>query len=212
MEWRHEDILLEEGLQGLGLNLARTQQQKLLQYLELLAKWNTTFNLSAVRERPEMVTLHLLDSLSISPLIDGRRLIDVGTGGGLPGLPLAVAHPEKQWTLLDSAGKKTRFLHQVKTALELDNVHIEHSRAETFRPDALYDGVLTRAFAAIPLMIEQCRHLLADDGAFYAMKGREPHDELNEIGEQFKVEQLIRVQVPNLEAERCLIKLRRQMP
>ena len=173
--------LLQGGCDTLGLALEPRHEELLLSYLELLLKWNGTYNLTAVRTPEDMVTRHLLDSLAIAPHIAGQRLIDVGTGAGLPGVPLATLYPGRRVDLLDSNGKKARFLFQVKTALRLDNMQVHQARVESFRPPEPYDAVLSRAFASLADMVAGCRHLLAPSGCFLAMKGAHPAAELAEV-------------------------------
>ncbi|SMF17562.1 16S rRNA m(7)G-527 methyltransferase [Alteromonadaceae bacterium Bs31] len=196
--------------QVLSIPLEEPQLEQLWSYFELFSKWNKTYNLSAIREGQDIITKHLLDSLSIAPYIEGTRFIDVGTGGGLPGIPLAIAFPERHFTLLDSAGKKTRFLFQVKQALKLDNVQIENRRVESFAPQPLYDGVVSRAFASLKDMCSCCQHLIKEDGKFFAMKGVFPDHELSELEKHYIVDASHQLQVPGLEGERCLVVLRRQ--
>lgn len=196
------------GLDALGLELSAEQLDKLVAYLALFHKWNKAYNLSAVRDPLDMVVLHLLDSLSVAPYLQGSVLIDVGTGGGLPGLPLAIVYPMRQWTLLDSAGKKTRFLHQVVTELGLDNVTVQNCRVEQYCPADLFDGVISRAFASLEDMTSQCRHLLNNNGRFWAMKGRIPDEELRQIEKNYNVEHCHSLRVPSLDAERCLVVIR----
>ena len=163
---------LEQGLVQLGIGLTTGQQRTLLDYLALLAKWNRRFNLTAVRDPAEMVSRQLLDSLSILPLLQGQRLLDVGSGPGLPGLPLAVANPDQQWTLLDSNGKKTRFVEQARMALGVSNLSVVQQRVEAYRPAQRFDTVTSRAFASLEAFAECGLPLLADRGILLAMKGR----------------------------------------
>lgn len=201
---------LAEGCRQLSFQLSESQLELLLRYLELFIKWNKTYNLSAIRDPIEMVSKHLLDSLSIAQLIEGERFIDVGTGGGLPGIPLAICFPQRHFTLLDSAGKKTRFLFQVKQTLELENVQIENRRVESFTPNPLYDGVISRAFASLADMTEACQHLVPHHGKFWAMKGVFPEHELSELQKHYIFENALPLQVPGLEGERCLVVLRKE--
>lgn len=203
-----EHRTLITGAQQLGLDLKRHQIDQLMAYLKLFDKWNHAFNLSAIREPSAMVKLHLLDSLSIAPLLQGERFIDVGTGGGLPGIPLAIQYPQKSFTLLDSAGKKTRFLFQVKQDLGLSNVTVENQRVEQYRPQQGYDGVISRAFASLQDMVKSCAHLLNESGRFWAMKGQVPIAELKEIQKHYTVEHCHSLQVPGVEALRCLLVIR----
>lgn len=204
----HEtEHLLTNGLEQLGISVTDLQLKQLLQYLNLFEKWNRAYNLSAIRDRAEMVRLHLLDSLAVRPHLRGERIIDVGTGGGLPGLPLAITLPHMQFTLLDSAGKKMRFLFQVKQELGLHNVEIENRRVETYQPELRYDGVISRAFASLQDMTSHCRHLLADHGRFWAMKGVFPEQELAAIADNYRVEQCHHLKIPGVDAQRCLLVL-----
>lgn len=207
MLWEERQLLVS-GVQQLGLDLKLQQIDQLLAYLALFEKWNHAFNLSAIRETGAMVKLHLLDSLSIAPVLQGESFIDVGTGGGLPGIPLAIRFPQKRFTLLDSAGKKARFLFQVKQELGLDNVTIENRRVEEFRPEQGFDGVISRAFASLPDMVESCAHLLNDNGRFWAMKGQVPQEELKEIAAHYTLEHCHSLQVPGVEAQRCLLVIK----
>ncbi|MCW8903471.1 16S rRNA (guanine(527)-N(7))-methyltransferase RsmG, partial [Sedimenticola sp.] len=158
-QWRHQ---LSEGLRIMAIDLSERRQQLLLDYLALLLKWNKAFNLTAIRDPGEMVPRQLLDSLSILNLVQGERVLDVGTGPGLPGIPLAVAQPDRQFVLIDSNGKKTRFVQQAVVALGLDNVQVVRTRVEAYQPDAGFDTITSRAFAALPKMVQLTRHLLAD--------------------------------------------------
>ncbi len=171
-------------------------------YLYLLAKWNKTYNLSAIREPQEMVSKHLLDSLAILPWLQGRRIIDVGTGAGLPGIPLAIAQPDIHFVLLDSNGKKTRFLQEVKRQLKLDNVEIVQFRIENYRPQQGFDTVISRAFSSLQQMIQWTQHVLNQEGIWLAMKGRYPQTELAELQQPYRVEHYT---VTGLEGERCCV-------
>lgn len=198
---------LQEYAASIELTLSEQQVNQLLDYLELFEKWNKAYNLSAIRDAEGMFTKHLLDSLSIAPHLTGERFIDVGTGGGLPGIPMAICFPQRHFTLLDSAGKKVRFLFQVKQALGLNNVDTQNRRVETFQPQPQFDGVISRAFASITDMLTWCDHLIHDDGRFWAMKGVMPNSELSELPKKYIVKASHALHVPNLEGERCLIEL-----
>lgn len=198
---------LESGCSALGLQLSPNQRQKCLGYLALFLKWNRAYNLSAISDPAQMVSKHLLDSLTIAPHIIGERFVDVGTGAGLPGIPLAILFPERHFTLLDSNGKKTRFLFQAQQSLGLDNIVVNHCRVEDYQPSLLYDGVLSRAFASLGNMLSGCKHLLTSEGFFFAMKGIYPQDELREVTKHYKVVACHDLQVPDLEGERCLIQI-----
>ncbi|MGL6159577.1 16S rRNA (guanine(527)-N(7))-methyltransferase RsmG [Microbulbifer sp.] len=202
---------LLEAAGQLSVDLPREQQDKLLQYLELFARWNAAYNLSAIRDPAQMLERHIIDSLSVVNLCghDSDSLIDVGSGGGLPGIPLAIVHPARPVTLLDSNGKKARFLFQVASQLPLANVQVINERVEEFSPGAKFDGVVSRAFASLADMILGSEHLLAPGGKFYAMKGRLPQDELSALPKGIKVEQVRPLSVPGCGAERHLIVLSR---
>lgn len=172
------------------------------QYIQLLNKWNKAFNLTAVRDINEMLDRHLIDSLSIAKYIEGNNLIDVGTGPGLPGIPLAILWPEKKIHLLDSNGKKTRFLTQIQSELGLKNITVINDRVESFKPEEKFDGVLSRAFASLDDMLQGSSHLCKKDGYFYAMKGQFPEMELQAIKKPYKVRA---IQWRSQEAERHLV-------
>ncbi len=200
---------LGRGLDALSIPLDEFSQRLLLDYLELLTKWNRSFNLTAVREPAEMVTRHLLDSLSILEFVPAGRVIDVGTGPGLPGIPLAIARPEQAFVLLDSNGKKTRFLDHVKLTLGLPNVTVVHSRVEDWQPDAGFDAVTSRAFTSLGAMIDTCAHLLSPDGLLLAMKGQYPAGELEAVAGRMQIQDVPMLAVPGLSEERCLVIMRR---
>ncbi len=199
---------LAAGCRALDVATDPAVQARLLDYLALLNKWNRAYNLTAVRDPRQMVTRHLLDSLAIAGLVKGDRLLDVGTGAGLPGVPLAIALPEREFQLLDSNGKKTRFLFQVKTALGLDNMTIHHARVESYHPEPLPDAVLSRAFASLADMVAGCRHLLTAQGRFFAMKGVYPEEELAGVAALCDVLNVYRVVVPGLAEQRHLVEMR----
>ncbi|MEJ1382011.1 MAG: 16S rRNA (guanine(527)-N(7))-methyltransferase RsmG [Candidatus Sedimenticola sp. (ex Thyasira tokunagai)] len=193
---------LTAGLKAMGIELSEEQHQKLLNYLALLVKWNRAFNLTAIRDPKEMVSRQLLDALSILHLVKGLRVLDVGTGPGLPGIPLAIALPDVWFTLLDSNGKKTRFVQQSIGTLGLRNIEVIQARVEAFQPQQGYDTITSRAFASLPKMVQLTSHLLADGGQYLAMKGIDPVDELDQLGlEEMKVER-ITLFVPETTGER----------
>ncbi len=193
----------------LGSSLSLNQREKLAHYLQLMMKWNKAYNLTAITDPHAMVIKHILDSLSIAPYLDGRRIIDVGTGAGLPGVPLAIIFPDRQFTLLDSNGKKTRFLNQILLELCLENIEIIHERAENYHPEHCFDTVVTRAFASIPDMLSTTRHLCCEDGLFLAMKGTDPSDDLKMINKNFLVDKVIPLKVSGLNAERHVVAIKR---
>jgi len=198
---------LKLGLERLHLSCNEKQINQLLNYLDLLERWNKAYNLTAIRDPFEMINLHLLDSLAISVELQGDRFIDVGTGPGLPGIPLAIMNQNKNFTLLDSNGKKTRFLFQSKLELGLDNISEVNQRVQDFHPKQTYDCVLSRAFSSLGDMVENCHHLLNQNGYFLAMKGKLPQTELRELPKNYKVEKLHSINVPGVEGQRHLIKI-----
>lgn len=199
--------ILRRGCDTLGVAETPAVQARLLDYLALLVKWNKAYNLTAVRDPRQMVVKHLLDSLAIAPYVRGGRLIDVGTGGGLPGVPLSIVFPEREFHLLDSNGKKTRFLFQVKTALGLDNMTVHQARVESFQCEPAFDTVLSRAFASLQDMVSGCRHLLAENGRFLAMKGAYPREEVDTIEHWCAVEAVHSLTVPGLDEQRHLVEM-----
>jgi 16S rRNA (guanine527-N7)-methyltransferase len=165
----------------IGIALSDHQTAQLIAYLDLLEKWNHAYNLTAVRSRSEMLSRHLIESLAISPFIRGRQVVDVGSGAGLPGVPLAIANPAVQYTLLDSNGKKSRFLFEVKRALMLSNVEIETVRVESWQPTRRFDSVVTRAFADLATTLARVDHVLSDQGMVYAMKTEQAQHEIDAL-------------------------------
>ena len=165
----------------IGIDLSDHQTAQLLSYLDLLEKWNNAYNLTAVRSRSEMLSRHLVESLAISPFISGKQVVDVGTGAGLPGIPLAIANPAVHYTLLDSNGKKSRFLLEVKRALILANVEIETVRVESWLPTKRFDSVVTRAFADLATTLVRVEHVLSDQGMVYAMKTQQAQHEIDSL-------------------------------
>jgi len=203
---------LFENLQKLinqtNLEVTQSQKQQLVQLVELLNKWNKAYNLTSVRDPEQMLVKHILDSIVVSPHLKGQRFIDVGTGPGLPGLPLAILHPEKQFVLLDSLGKRLRFIHQALLELGLKNVTAVQSRVEEYQPEEKFDVVLSRAFASLHDMLFWCKHLPNESGHFLALKGQFPEQEIAELDQQFEFIESISLQVPKLEGERCLVKIK----
>jgi 16S rRNA (guanine527-N7)-methyltransferase len=188
-----------------SLQLSEHQLQQLVQYVQLLDKWNGAYNLTSVRDPAEMLVKHIMDSLVVAPFIHGQRIIDVGTGPGLPGIPLAICFPDKDFTLLDSLGKRIRFLNQVKLQLGLKNVTPLQSRVEEHQPQPGYDVVLSRAFASLSDMIGWCAHLPATDGQFLAMKGAQAQEEIAALPDFVKVVANETLQVPELAGQRFLV-------
>ena len=201
---------LVAGLAALQLDLPAAAIERLLAYVELLARWNATYNLSAVRDIDEMVTRHLLDSLAALPYVQGATLADLGSGAGLPGIPFAIATPERAVTVVDSNGKKTRFLRAAARELKLDNVRVLESRVEAV--EGLYDCVTARAFASLAEMLNWGGRLLAPDGLWLALKGRFPDEELAAVPAGFHVESVDALAVPGLDAERHVVVIKRVRP
>lgn len=204
---------LSRGAQTLGVALSEQQHGLLLAYLALLVKWNKAYNLTAVRDPDEMVSRHLLDSLSVVPFVaaGGARWLDVGSGGGMPGVPLAILFPERQFTLLDSNGKKTRFLTQVKLELKLANLEVIHSRVEQLQPPQPFDGIVSRAFSSLEDFSSWTRHLGDGDTRWLAMKGVHPDDELQALPVDFRLEDTQVLKVPGCQGQRHLLILRRTL-
>lgn len=201
---------LETGLAELGMALDGATVERLLQFLELLSKWSKVYNLTAVRGLEQMVPLHLLDSLAVNGWLAGKRIIDVGTGAGLPGIPLALCNAERHFTLLDSNGKKTRFVTHASGMLGLANVDVVQCRAEDYAPDTPFDTVICRAYAPAARIVETCGHLCAPGGSILAMKGARPDAELAEFAEltpDWRVDDVQRIVVPGLDAQRHLARL-----
>ena len=199
---------LQRGIAQLGLVVTPEAQQKLLDYLALLHKWNKVYNLTAVRQLEQMVSYHLLDSFAVLPHLWPGRWLDVGCGAGLPGLVLALMQPEWTFTLLDSNSKKTSFVQQAVIELSLRNVSVCCARAQDWQPVEKFDGIVSRAFAETAEFITLTRHLLAQDGRWVAMKGMPPNQELERLPADIGVERVIQLQVPELDAARCLVILK----
>lgn len=200
-------IQLAAGIAALGLTLPDGAEAGLLAYLALLDKWNRVYNLTAVRDVERMVSHHVLDSLAVVPFFQGETVLDVGSGGGLPGIPLAIARPELQVTLIDSIAKKTAFLLQAKTELGLANLQVVTRRVEDFKPETKFDVITSRAFSDLKEFVTLTRHLLAPTGHWLAMKGLIPHEELVSLPGWVKVSANHVLAVPGLEASRHLIVL-----
>jgi 16S rRNA (guanine527-N7)-methyltransferase len=208
--------LLAAGIAEMGLSVSLEAQQKLLSYLSLLHKWNKVYNLTAVRDPLDMVTLHLLDSLSVLPHIsiahvkETKRLLDVGSGGGLPGIVLAICMPDLQVTTIDTVQKKAIFMRQIKGELGLENLTVVHARVENFHPPEKFEVIISRAFSEIVLFIKVTQHLIAKNGRWLAMKGTVPHHEFERAEFEalsIKPSNIISLKVAGLEAERHLVVL-----
>ncbi|KGQ71511.1 16S rRNA methyltransferase [Chelonobacter oris] len=198
---------LDQLLAETALEVSLPQRQQLIAFVELLHKWNKAYNLTSVRDPQDMLVKHILDSLAVTPYLQGKRFIDVGTGPGLPGIPLAIINPDQHYFLLDSLGKRITFIKQAIRQLGLTNVTPIQSRVEQYRPEERFDGVLSRAFASLQDMTEWCCHLLADSGRFYALKGILQSEELENLESDFYLHEKIKLFVPQLIGERHLIVL-----
>jgi 16S rRNA (guanine527-N7)-methyltransferase len=207
---RSQQAALQHGLDDLGLALPDGAQEKFLVYLELLAKWNKTYNLTAIRDPEKMISLHLLDSLAVVAHLPAGLLADVGSGGGLPGIPLAIAQPARRVTLNDANHKKAAFLQQAVIELKLNNADVHVGRVQAWHPAQRFACVITRGFAELADFISACRHLLAPGGVLAAMKGVFPRSELERVPAGAECRDVRRLQVPQLEAERHLVLCRCQ--
>ncbi|TVO37164.1 16S rRNA (guanine(527)-N(7))-methyltransferase RsmG [Vibrio algivorus] len=202
---------LDSLLSQTDLKVSELQRDQLIGYVQMLDKWNKAYNLTSVRNPMDMLVKHIMDSIVVSPYLSGERFIDVGTGPGLPGIPLAIMNPDYQFTLLDSLGKRIRFIKQVLHELSIHNVEPVQSRVEEFQPEVGFDGVISRAFASMMDMVEWCHHLpKADGGVFLALKGQLPEDEIAQLPESLMVSQVHVLQVPELEGDRHLIILEKK--
>ncbi|WP_422731673.1 16S rRNA (guanine(527)-N(7))-methyltransferase RsmG [Leclercia pneumoniae] len=188
-----------------GISLTDHQKNQLVAYVDMLNKWNKAYNLTSVRDPNEMLVRHILDSIVVAPYLEGARFIDVGTGPGLPGIPLSIVRPECQFTLLDSLGKRVRFLKQVQHELKLENITPVQSRVEEFPAEPPFDGVISRAFASLNDMVSWCHHLPGEQGRFYALKGVMPEEEIALLPSKYAVEKSVKLKVPQLTGERHLV-------
>jgi len=201
---------LKRGLDALELSLSEEAQAKLLKHVELVEKWNRVYNLTAVRDRNQMLPHHVLDSMAVLPHIDGATLIDVGSGAGMPGIPLAIARPEMNVTLLEANHKKSTFLKQAVIELGLANAEVVNARVEAWGAPAPFDVVISRAFSDLGEFIALAGRLCADDGVLAAMKGVYPFEELAQVREPYRTAAVIPLSVPTLKAERHLVLIERQ--
>lgn len=201
--------LLDGGAAQLGVTLDARQRAQLLTLVHELADWSTRFNLTAIREPADIVTKHLLDSLTVLPHLSGQAVADVGSGAGFPGLPLAIASPGRSFTLIEATGKKVRFIEHATRHLGLANVAVVHSRAETWKPPKLFDSVVARALASLADFVRFAGHLVAPRGQLLAMKGRLPEEELRALPRGWRVVQAVPLRVPGLDAARHVVALQR---
>jgi 16S rRNA (guanine527-N7)-methyltransferase len=203
-DWRR---LLAPGLKTMGIALPAGGEAALLRYVELLERWNQAYNLTAIRDPGEMLTKHVLDSLAVLPFVTVGPVADVGTGAGLPGIPLAIARPDLRFMLLDSNGKKTRFVTQAMAELKLGNVQVVQARSEAHRSTAAFALVVSRAFASLADFAKLAGGLAAPGGRLLAMKGTDPMEEIAALPAGFKLVAVHPLKVPGLDAERCLVEI-----
>ena len=201
--------VLDSCLSSCSLVVTEEQRLQLIHYVMLMHKWNKAYNLTSVRDPEQMVIKHIVDSIVVAPFLDKITYIDVGTGPGLPGIPLAIMCPDKNFILLDSLGKRVIFMKQVAYELKIDNIQPVQSRVEDFVPDVEIDGVLSRAFASLKDMLHWCQHLVNSQGVFFALKGRLSIGELDELPQGFILQQTIKLNVPGLEGERHIVKIKK---
>nr|WP_140920641.1 16S rRNA (guanine(527)-N(7))-methyltransferase RsmG [Limnobaculum xujianqingii] len=193
-------------LKAAGMELSQLQKEQLLGYVALLHKWNKAYNLTSVRDPQQMLIRHIMDSIVVNPHLQGNCFIDVGTGPGLPGIPLAIVRPDAQFTLLDSLGKRIRFIRQVMHELNITNVTPVQSRVEDYSIPQGFDGVISRAFASLQDMLKWCHHLPSKEhGKFYALKGIISEEELSQVPAGFHVQEIVALDVPELDGERHLV-------
>ena len=204
-----EAALLHTAADDIGISLSDTQVNQLISYVDLMEKWNRVFNLTAVRRRTELFSRHIFESLAVKPYIRGKRWADIGTGAGLPGVPLAITEPDKPFVLLDSNGKKTRFLLEVKRALGLSNIEVETSRVENWQPAQNPDAVITRAFANLPTTIGRAAHILRDQGMLFAMKTESAAEEVDALPPGFVLTAQQDVEVPGRDWSFQLLSIQR---
>ncbi|TXG76296.1 MAG: 16S rRNA (guanine(527)-N(7))-methyltransferase RsmG [Rhodocyclaceae bacterium] len=200
---------LARGIAALGVDLPEEAADRLLAFATLLAKWNRVYNLTALRDESQMLTHHLLDSLAVLPHLNAMRLADIGSGGGLPGIPLAIARPRCEMALVETSHKKASFLQQARIELGLENVEVINDRVEQWHPASQCDAIISRAFSDIVDFVRLTDHLLGEGGRWYAMKGVLPHDEIAQLPAGYRVERVIPLEVPGLGAARHLIVIER---
>jgi 16S rRNA (guanine527-N7)-methyltransferase len=195
------------GAREMGVELAAPQSDRLLMLVDELEQANSQFNLTAIRDRPGMLSKHILDSLTLQPYLRGERCADVGTGAGFPGLPLAVVNPLRRFTLIEATGKKARFVQQTAERLGCSNVQVVHARAESYRPFELFDTVAARALSSLADFVAYAGHLCAPTGRLLAMKGKRPDEEISAVPKSFRVLAVHRLEVPGLPDQRHLVEM-----
>jgi 16S rRNA (guanine527-N7)-methyltransferase len=199
--------LLEEGIDALKLEEFQGGEDLLMEYVTELMNWNRVYNLTSVRKPADIITRHILDSLSVIPYLQGERILDIGTGAGLPGIPLAIACPEREFVLMDSSSKKLRFVQQTLGILELDNVTLENVRVEDYKPDRLFDTIICRAFSDLHDFHQHATRLCNENGILLAMKGVYPMTEIECLEDKSVINDIITLKVPGLDAERHLVTM-----
>ena len=203
----NHDVLWSKGLQAIDLEVNEQQLEKLKQYVDLLSRWNKTYNLTAVRNPAEMIPVHIFDSLVVASYIKGTHCLDVGSGAGLPGIPLAIMQPDRHFTMLDTNGKKTRFIQQAIIELGLKNADVVQTRVESWQAPQPYEAIISRAFSSIVDFVNGCSELLAEDGTLYAMKGQFPVQELAYLPKGYTLTSRHALDVPYVEGERHLLEI-----
>ena len=202
-----ERVMLAEGAREVGIELQSARIDQLLVLVDELERANAQFNLTAIRDRPGMLTKHVLDSLTLQPYLRGARCVDVGTGAGFPGLPLAIVNPERRFTLIEATGKKSRFVEQTVQALGCANVQVVNVRAESYRPFELFDTVVARALASLKDFVAYAGHLCAPTGRLLAMKGKRPDDEISAVPKSFRVLAVHQLALPGVADQRHLVEM-----
>lgn len=201
---------LNDAIGQLSLDISSDLRVKLVEFVFFLEKWNKAFNLTSVRKPEEILRRHIYDSLSVVPFVQGQRIADVGSGGGIPGIPLAMVYPDKQFVLIDSNGKKTRFITQAKLHFKLDNLSVVQSRVEEYRPEILFDQIITRGFADVALSAQLLDHLWDQSGMCLLMKGPAVFDELEQLENSNIDSEVVSLSVPDTDEQRYLLKLKRK--
>lgn len=201
---------LQRGISSLSLNCNEETLSSLLAYIDLLKKWNSAYNLLGGNESASLVSRHILDSLSISPYLEGSLIADIGAGAGLPGIPLAILNPDKNFVLIDSNGKKTRFMFQAKIQLGLDNISVENCRIEHYQSKQQIDMVMCRAFSTLADALTMLQPIFSNECKLLAMKGHYPEDEIARLPDGFKLSKSIKLDVPGSESQRHLIEVMRK--